>query len=64
MAVDELVTLATDYPQIRDFHYWAQFPGESIESGSARVQYMADNVIPAVTERLLSRARPAVAALG
>ncbi len=27
MAVDELVTLATDYPQIRDFHYWAQFPG-------------------------------------
>ena len=49
MAVDELVALATDYPQIRDFHYWAaQYPGESIESGSARIQYMADKVIPAV----------------
>jgi hypothetical protein len=31
MAVDELVTLATDYPQIRDFHNWAQFPGESVD---------------------------------
>ena len=64
MAVDELVTLATDYPQIRDFHYWAQFPGESIESGSERIQYMADHVIPAVTERLTSHAQPAAAALG
>jgi alkanesulfonate monooxygenase SsuD/methylene tetrahydromethanopterin reductase-like flavin-dependent oxidoreductase (luciferase family) len=65
MAVDELVTLARDYPQIRDFHYWAQFPGESVESGSERIQYMADHVIPAVTERLASRAQqPAAAALG
>ena len=64
MAVDELVTLATDYPQIRDFHYWAQFPGESIESGSERIQYMADYVIPAVTERLTRHAQPAAAALG
>ena len=64
MAVDELLTLATEYPQIRDFHYWAQFPGESIESGSERIQYMADYVIPAVTERLTSHAQPAAAALG
>ena len=64
MAVDELVTLATEYPQIRDFHYWAQFPGESVESGSERIQYMADRVIPAVTERLASHAQPAAAALG
>ena len=64
MAVDELVTLATDYPQIRDFHYWAQFPGESLESGSERIQYMADHVIPAVTERLASHAQPAAAAAG
>ena len=39
-----------EYPQIRDFHYWAQFPGESVESGSERIQYMADHVIPAVTD--------------
>jgi hypothetical protein len=64
MAVDELVTLVTDYPQIRDVHYWAQFPGESVDSGSERIQYMADNVIPAVTEQLASRTRPAAAVVG
>ena len=64
MAVDELVTLATDYPQIRDFHYWAQFPGESIDSGSERIQYMADYVIPEVTGRLGTRTLPAGAAVG
>lgn len=55
MAVDELVSLATTYPQIRDFHYWAQLPGESVESGSARIQYLADKVIPVVTEKLSAR---------
>ncbi len=52
MAVDELVSLAAAYPQIRDFHYWAQLPGEPVESGSARVQYIADKVIPEVTRKL------------
>jgi alkanesulfonate monooxygenase SsuD/methylene tetrahydromethanopterin reductase-like flavin-dependent oxidoreductase (luciferase family) len=52
MAVDELVALATAYPQIRDFHYWAQLPGERVDSGSARVQYLADKVIPEVTNKL------------
>lgn len=56
MAVDELVDLASTFP-IEDFHYWAQFPGESVESGSARIQYLADHVIPEVTARL--EARPA-----
>jgi alkanesulfonate monooxygenase SsuD/methylene tetrahydromethanopterin reductase-like flavin-dependent oxidoreductase (luciferase family) len=51
MAVDELVRLATAYP-IKDFHYWAQFPGECIESGSERIQYLADRVIPEVTNKL------------
>jgi hypothetical protein len=56
MAVDELVTLlAAAYPQIRDFHYWAQLPGESVESGSARIQYLADKVIPEVTQKLRTR---------
>lgn len=51
-AVDELVSLAKKYPQVRDFHFWAQFPGESVESGSARIQYIADKVIPEVTSQL------------
>jgi alkanesulfonate monooxygenase SsuD/methylene tetrahydromethanopterin reductase-like flavin-dependent oxidoreductase (luciferase family) len=51
MAVDELVQLASSYP-IQDFHYWAQFPGEPVESGSERIQYIADNVIPQVAKRL------------
>jgi alkanesulfonate monooxygenase SsuD/methylene tetrahydromethanopterin reductase-like flavin-dependent oxidoreductase (luciferase family) len=51
-AIDELVSLSRQYPQIRDFHFWAQFPGETVESGSARIQYIADKVIPAVTSRL------------
>jgi alkanesulfonate monooxygenase SsuD/methylene tetrahydromethanopterin reductase-like flavin-dependent oxidoreductase (luciferase family) len=51
-AVDELVALARRYPQIRDFHFWAQFPGEPVESGSARAQYIADQVIPEVTRQL------------
>ncbi len=63
MAVDKLVA-GHGLAQIRDFRYWAQFPGESIESGSERIQYMADHVIPAVTERLNSRTRPTAAAVG
>jgi hypothetical protein len=58
-AVDELVSLARRYPQVRDYHFWAQFPGETVESGSARIQYIADNVIPQVTSQLTSE--PALA---
>lgn len=58
-AVDELVGLAEQYPQVRDFHYWAQLPGETVESGSARIQYMADKVIPEVTRRLSAQVQPA-----
>ncbi|WP_298796182.1 hypothetical protein [uncultured Pseudonocardia sp.] len=48
----EMTALAERHPQIKDFHFWAQFPGETVESGSARVQYIADRVIPAVQQRL------------
>lgn len=51
-AVEELVALAEKYPQVRDFHFWAQFPGETVESGSARIQYIADKVMPEVARRL------------
>jgi len=57
-AVDELVSWARRYPQVRDFHFWAQCPGETVESGSARIQYIADKVIPEVTRALTAQATP------
>lgn len=57
-AVEELVVLATEHPQVRDFHYWAQLPSEPVESGSARIQYLADHVIPQVNARLKNRLAP------
>lgn len=47
-AVQELTTMLKAYPQIQDIHFWAQLPGESVESGSARIQYMSDKVLPQV----------------
>jgi hypothetical protein len=31
---------------ISDIHFWAQFPGESVESGSRRLNYIAEKVLP------------------
>ncbi len=45
-AVAELSKLITTYPNIRDIHFWAQFPGESVESGNARLRYIAEKVLP------------------
>ena len=45
-AVHELGKLIKDYPMIRDIHFWAQFPGESVESGDARMRYIAEQVLP------------------
>jgi alkanesulfonate monooxygenase SsuD/methylene tetrahydromethanopterin reductase-like flavin-dependent oxidoreductase (luciferase family) len=46
MAVAKLKTLVADYPMIRDIHFWAQFPGEPLESGNRRLQYIAEKVLP------------------
>ncbi len=46
MAVSKLQELAEAYPMISDIHFWAQFPGEGFASGSARMKYIADNVLP------------------
>jgi alkanesulfonate monooxygenase SsuD/methylene tetrahydromethanopterin reductase-like flavin-dependent oxidoreductase (luciferase family) len=46
MAVTKLKTLVADYPMIRDIHFWAQFPGEPLESGNRRLQYIAEKVLP------------------
>ncbi|MFT7654039.1 MAG: alkanesulfonate monooxygenase SsuD [Limisphaerales bacterium] len=45
-AVSNLKKLQSDYPMISDIHFWAQFPGESIESGSQRLKYIAEHVLP------------------
>ena len=45
-AVTNLRQLLIEYPIICDIHFWAQFPGESVESGSARMAYIAEKVLP------------------
>jgi alkanesulfonate monooxygenase SsuD/methylene tetrahydromethanopterin reductase-like flavin-dependent oxidoreductase (luciferase family) len=45
-AVSELNKLIETYPNIRDIHFWAQFPGESVESGDRRLRYIAEQVLP------------------
>jgi alkanesulfonate monooxygenase SsuD/methylene tetrahydromethanopterin reductase-like flavin-dependent oxidoreductase (luciferase family) len=53
-AVTELTALLRERPQIKDVHFWAQLPGEPVDSGSERIAYLADKVMPAVRERLAS----------
>ena len=47
-AVAGLKQMLTDYPEIVDVHFWAQFPGEPVESGSRRIEYLAEEVLPRV----------------
>jgi alkanesulfonate monooxygenase SsuD/methylene tetrahydromethanopterin reductase-like flavin-dependent oxidoreductase (luciferase family) len=51
-AVTELTALLKAWPQIRDVHFWAKFPGESFESGWARVELLAGKVLPRVKAAL------------
>ena len=53
-AVLELVSMLKAYPEIRDVHFWAQLPGEPIEQGNARIEYMATQVLPKVRAALES----------
>ena len=53
-AVRELVRMLDDCPEIVDVHFWAQLPGEPVESGSARIDYIAKHVLPRVREHLTS----------
>ncbi|MDO8860461.1 LLM class flavin-dependent oxidoreductase [Haliea sp. E1-2-M8] len=46
MAVANLSKLVRDYPMISDIHFWAQFPGEPLESGNKRLRYIAEKVLP------------------
>ena len=51
-AVAELTRLLRSRPEIVDVHFWAQLPGEPIEQGSARIEYMAKSVLPRVRANL------------
>jgi alkanesulfonate monooxygenase SsuD/methylene tetrahydromethanopterin reductase-like flavin-dependent oxidoreductase (luciferase family) len=45
-AVRHLSGMLEQYPQIEDVHFWAQFPGEPVESGTRRMEYIAERVLP------------------
>jgi hypothetical protein len=51
-AVAELTRLLREWPEIVDVHFWAQFPGEPVAQGSARIEYLARQVLPRVRESL------------
>ncbi len=51
-AIANLKRLLTDYPEIADVHFWAQFPGEPMASGSRRLEYLATRVLPKVRSDL------------
>ena len=46
LAVSKLRELSDAYPMISDIHFWAQFPDESLASGSERMTYIAQEVLP------------------
>jgi alkanesulfonate monooxygenase SsuD/methylene tetrahydromethanopterin reductase-like flavin-dependent oxidoreductase (luciferase family) len=47
-AVRELTALLKAWPQIKDVHFWAKFPGESFEDGWTRVERLMGKVLPRV----------------
>jgi alkanesulfonate monooxygenase SsuD/methylene tetrahydromethanopterin reductase-like flavin-dependent oxidoreductase (luciferase family) len=51
-AVEELWALLQAWPQIRDIHFWAKFPGEPFENGWRRVELLARQVLPELRQRL------------
>lgn len=55
-AVAGLTAMLREFPEIIDVHFWAQFPGEPIESGSARIEYIARHVLPRVRANLAAGA--------
>ena len=54
-AVAELTAMLRATPEIIDVHFWAQLPGEPIEQGSARIEYMARHVLPRVRDALANQ---------
>jgi len=55
MAIEQLSGILRDRPQTRDLHFFAQLPGEPVESGSRRVEYLATKVMPEVLSQVNRR---------
>ncbi|MFZ8887336.1 MAG: LLM class flavin-dependent oxidoreductase [Steroidobacteraceae bacterium] len=51
-AVERLTAMLQAYPQVRDVHFWAQFPGEPVASGQRRIEYIASKVLPRLRDAL------------
>lgn len=48
-AIEHLSDMIAARPQIRDIHFWAQFPGEPVASGQRRIDLIADTVLPTLS---------------
>ncbi|HZZ46728.1 MAG TPA: LLM class flavin-dependent oxidoreductase [Pseudonocardia sp.] len=51
-AVEEIVQLLRQYPQIKDLFFWSQLVGEPVESGSSRMEFFMSEVAPKVVAEL------------
>lgn len=49
-AITALTSMIRQYPCIRDIHFWAQLPGEPVEQGAERIEYIANHVLPRIRE--------------
>jgi alkanesulfonate monooxygenase SsuD/methylene tetrahydromethanopterin reductase-like flavin-dependent oxidoreductase (luciferase family) len=54
-AIEQLSAILRDRPQTKDLHFFAQLPGEPVESGSRRVEYLANKVMPEVLSKVNRR---------
>lgn len=54
-AIEQLSGILRDRPQTRDLHFFAQLPGEPVESGSRRLEYLATKVMPEVLSQVNRR---------
>jgi alkanesulfonate monooxygenase SsuD/methylene tetrahydromethanopterin reductase-like flavin-dependent oxidoreductase (luciferase family) len=54
-AIEQLSGILRDRPQTKDLQFFAQLPGESVESGSRRVEYLATKVMPEVLNQVNRR---------
>ena len=55
-ATQGLTQLLREYPQIEDLYLVAQYPGETVESGSERIEYFIREVAPRIRAELGSPA--------
>jgi alkanesulfonate monooxygenase SsuD/methylene tetrahydromethanopterin reductase-like flavin-dependent oxidoreductase (luciferase family) len=51
-AIEEIVALVEEFPQLNDIHVFAGLPGESMDTATPRLRYIGENVLPEVRKRL------------